>query len=59
MDKPYTPADMTVIEGDQPAAIDYWSKTLEVRPERLKEAVRKAGPLLEDVKRELGIGGGE
>jgi hypothetical protein len=59
MDKPYMPADPTLIEGEKPAAIDYWSKTLEVRPERLKEALRKAGPLLEDVKRELGIGGGE
>ena len=53
----YIPPDLTRIEGDNPAAIDYWSRTLEVRPERLRKAVAKAGPLLEDVKQELGIAG--
>ena len=50
----YAPPDPTKIDGQNPAAIDYWARTLEVQPERLREACRKAGPLLEDVKRELG-----
>ena len=55
----YIPPDPISIEGDRPEAIAYWSAALEVKPERLREAVAKAGPLVEDVKRELGIGGGE
>ena len=35
----------------------FWSRTLEVSPERIQEAVRKAGTLVEEVKRELGIAG--
>jgi hypothetical protein len=52
----YVPPDPTSIE-DSPAAIAYWASTLEVKEDRLRSAVRKAGPLLEDVKRELGIAG--
>jgi hypothetical protein len=53
----YVPPDQTRVDGQDPAAIDYWSRTLEVKPERLREAFAKAGPLLEDIKRELGIAG--
>ena len=35
-------------------AIRYWARTLEVKEDRLREAVQAAGPLLEDVKREIG-----
>ena len=52
----YLPPDPTRIE-DRPEAIRFWSSTLEVKEDRLRSAVRKAGPLLEDVKRELGIAG--
>ena len=33
----------------------YWSQTLGVTPDRLKEAVRAVGPMVRDVKRYLGI----
>ena len=39
------------------AARRYWSKTLETDPEKIRRAVRKVGPVLEQVKTELGIGG--
>jgi hypothetical protein len=51
--KPYTPPDQTMVEN-KPEALDYWARTLETTPERVQEAVRKAGPLLEDVKKEIG-----
>jgi hypothetical protein len=50
----YVPADPTQVDAADPRAIDYWSRTLEVSPERLREVLRKAGPLLEDIKHELG-----
>ena len=50
------PPDLTKIEK-KPEAIRYWARTLETPEERLKKAVDKAGPLLEDVKKELGIAG--
>jgi hypothetical protein len=50
----YTPPDFTKVDCSDPRALDYWSRTLEVPPEKLREAARKAGPLLEDVKKELG-----
>ena len=52
----YTPPDPTQIEL-KPEALDYWSRTLETKPERLRKAVQKVGPELETVKKELGIGG--
>lgn len=52
-DKEYTPPDPTVIE-DEPEALRYWARTLEFDEERVRKAVRKVGPLLEDVKHELG-----
>jgi DNA-directed RNA polymerase subunit F len=38
-------------------ALDYWARTLETDPEKIRKAVEKVGPVLETVKRELGIGG--
>ena len=52
----YVPPDMTKIEKS-PEAIRYWARTLETPEEKLQKAVEKAGPLLEDVKKELGISG--
>jgi hypothetical protein len=49
----YVPPDLTQIEG-KPEAFDYWARTLETDPERVKQAVGKVGPLVEDVKHELG-----
>lgn len=52
-DKEYTPPDPTVIE-DKPEALRYWARALEFDEERVRKAVRKVGPLVEDVKHELG-----
>ena len=49
----YRPPDPTRIEKSD-EAIRYWARTLEVKEDRLRQAVQKAGPLLEDVKREIG-----
>ena len=53
----YEPPDPTEIEAGKPEALDFWSRTLEVPPERIRQAIERAGPLLENVKRELGIAG--
>lgn len=55
---PYDPPDPTEIET-KPEALDFWSRTLEQPPEKIKKAVQKVGPVLETVKKELGIGGGD
>jgi hypothetical protein len=55
---PYDPPDPTLIEI-KPEALDFWSRTLEQPPEKIKRAVQKVGPVLETVKKELGIGGGD
>jgi hypothetical protein len=52
----YTPPDPTAIEL-KPDALDYWARTLETNPEKIRKAVQKVGPGLEKVKLELGIGG--
>jgi len=52
----YAPPDPTQIEL-KPEALDYWSRTLETRPEKIRKAVEKVGPTLEKVKLELGIVG--
>ena len=55
---PYDPPDPTLIEV-KPEALDFWSRTLETPPEKIKKAVQKVGPVLETVKKELGIGGAD
>ena len=52
----YEPPDPTKIEN-KPEALDFWARTLETDEQRIEKAVRKVGPLLEDVKKELGIAG--
>ena len=54
---PYTPPDPTRIEAGDPRALDFWSSTLDKPQQAIREAVEKVGPLLEHVKRELGIAG--
>lgn len=49
----YNPPDVTQIE-DKPEALRFWARTLETDEERIRNAVRKVGPLVEDVKHELG-----
>lgn len=52
----YTPPDPTQIEL-KPEALDFWARTLETDPAKIRKAVQKVGPTLEKVKLELGIGG--
>jgi hypothetical protein len=52
----YNPPDPTQIEL-KPEALDYWARTLETRPEKIRRAVEKVGPILDTVKKELGIAG--
>ena len=52
----YAPPDPTLIEIKR-EALNYWAHTLETDPEKIRKAVQKVGPVLETVKKELGIGG--
>ena len=52
----YTPPDPTRVDL-QPEALDFWARTLETDPEKIRQAVQKVGPTLERVKQELGIAG--
>ena len=52
----YVPPDPTLIEA-KPEALDYWARTLETDPDKIRRAVKKVGPTLEKVKQELGIAG--
>jgi hypothetical protein len=52
----YRPPDPTIIEVKR-EALDYWARTLETDPEKIRKAVQKVGPVLETVKKELGIAG--
>ncbi len=52
----YTPPDPTRIDLE-PEALDFWARTLETDPQKIRRAVQKVGPVLEEVKQELGIAG--
>jgi hypothetical protein len=52
----YQPPDPTKI-ATEPEALHFWAMTLETDEKRLRKAIDKVGPLLEDVKKELGIAG--
>lgn len=43
--------DDSRINVNQDHELRYWTKTLNVSPERLKEAVAAAGPMVDDVKK--------
>ena len=53
----YVPPDPTTIDVNEPAALRFWARTLETPEDKLTQAVRKAGPMIEAVKKELGIAG--
>jgi uncharacterized protein DUF3606 len=55
--KSYAPPDPAKIDADNPDALRFWARTLETEEDRIRQAVRKVGPMLEQVKQELGIGG--
>jgi hypothetical protein len=53
----YDPPDPARIDANDPRALDFWARTLETKPEKIRAAVQKVGPMLEKVKKELGIAG--
>jgi hypothetical protein len=53
----YIPPDLTQIDVSKPEALRYWAKTLETDEHKIRRAVGKVGPVLEAVKKELGIAG--
>jgi hypothetical protein len=53
----YAPPDPAKIEADNPEALRFWARTLETKEDKIRQAVGKVGPMLEKVKKELGIGG--
>ena len=57
MEKEYDPPDPAKIDAANPEALRFWARTLETKEERIRQAVRKVGPMLEAVKKELGIAG--
>ena len=46
--------DRERINVNQDYELRDWSKKFGVTPEQLKDAVKKAGPMVDDVKKELG-----
>ena len=55
--KEYTPPDPAKIDVQDPEALKFWARTLETQEDKIRQAVRKVGPMLESVKKELGIAG--
>jgi hypothetical protein len=55
--KEYVPPDPAKIDVEDPAALEFWARTLETKEDKIRQAVRKVGPMLESVKKELGIAG--
>jgi hypothetical protein len=53
----YAPPDPAKIDVENPAALRFWARTLETKEDKIRKAVRKVGPMLDQVKQELGIGG--
>jgi hypothetical protein len=53
----YIPPDPAKVETEDPEALHFWARSLGTDEGKLKQAVRKVGPMLEKVKLELGIGG--
>jgi hypothetical protein len=53
----YVPSDLTQIDATNPEALRYWAKTLETPEDKLRRAIQKVGPMVQQVKEELGIGG--
>jgi hypothetical protein len=49
------PLDAKKISVKETWELDYWTKTLNVSADRLRQAVRAVGPMVDDVKRHLGV----
>jgi hypothetical protein len=48
------PADRARVNVHETWELSYWTKELGVSPEQLKESVKRVGPMVVDVKRDLG-----
>ena len=48
------PQDALRVSVNEPWEVRYWCEELGVTPEQLKQAVRRVGPMVEDVRLELG-----
>jgi Protein of unknown function (DUF3606) len=55
--KEYVPPDPAKIDVQDPEALKFWARTLETKEDKIRQAVRKVGPMLDKVKKELGIAG--
>jgi hypothetical protein len=53
----YVPPDPTQVDARNAEALRFWARTLGAPEEKIRTAVRKVGPGLDQVKQELGIGG--
>jgi tRNA C32,U32 (ribose-2'-O)-methylase TrmJ len=53
----YVPPDPAKIDANNPEALRFWARTLETSEDKIRRAVGKVGPMLEKVKKELGIQG--
>ncbi len=52
------PADRKRIDVSQDHELRYWSEELGVTADKLREAVQRVGPMVDDVRRALVGGGG-
>jgi hypothetical protein len=48
------PADRSRINVNEPWEVKWWAQQLGVTPERLKDAVKQAGPMADKVRQHLG-----
>jgi hypothetical protein len=48
------PQDRARVNVNEQWEVDYWCEKFGVTPARLRQAVKKAGPMVKDVRRELG-----
>jgi hypothetical protein len=48
------PGDRSRVNVDQEHELRYWTRAWGVSPEQLREAVRRVGPMADDVAKELG-----
>ncbi len=49
------PADRTRINVNEKWEVEYWTKELRVTEQKLRDAVKKVGVMVVDVKKHLGI----
>jgi hypothetical protein len=47
------PADRSRIDVNEPAALRYWSRELDVTPRDLRRVIGRVGPMVDDVTEEL------